>query len=555
MIDNTGKFDEEISMEHVANSAVDVTAPNRILKGEIVTVDNEFAYVNVGSKSEGRVSLEEFAEKPEVGDVISVMLVSRRPIDGMFVFSKNAAERHLKWQNFIEWYRQGNRYISGAINDVSDRGLDIDCDGISGFLPYSQAGDLKFKKSSKTGEAFTFKIRKVDEGKNKIILSRKDYTDEENEKIWAGFREKYSAGSRASGRLLRYAGDGAIVNIDGVEAYMKKEDMSWKKVFKKRNVLKMGDEREFQVLEIDDTARRVTVGIKQLAEDPWLSAGERYPAGAEIQGRVVTVTNFGVFVEVEDGVEGLVAASEISWTRKSLNPAELYKKGDRVSVKVLSIDPEERKMSLGIKQLTPNPWDTIHERFPGGTVVKKPIKKIVNFGMFVELEDDIDGLIHISDVSWDDDARDVLKNYREGDEVEFKILEVRADQQKVACGIKHLTRSPWEALKEKYPARSKVSGVVTRITNFGLFVKIEDGIEGLVHISEVSRKKIETLEERFTIGDRVSAVVLGVDPDKKRMSLSIKHFEMQQEKEELSRVLAGSNPTKVTFGDILKDKL
>jgi len=188
-------------------------------------------------------------------------------------------------------------------------------------------------------------------------------------------------------------------------------------------------------------------------------------------------------------------------------------------------------------------------------VVKKPIKKIVNFGMFVELEDDIDGLIHISDVSWDDDARDVLKNYREGDEVEFKILEVRADQQKVACGIKHLTRSPWEALKEKYPARSKVSGVVTRITNFGLFVKIEDGIEGLVHISEVSRKKIETLEERFTIGDRVSAVVLGVDPDKKRMSLSIKHFEMQQEKEELSRVLAGSNPTKVTFGDILKDKL
>ncbi len=555
MIDNTGKFDEEISMEHVANSAVDVTAPNRILKGEIVTVDNEFAYVNVGSKSEGRVSLEEFAEKPKVGDVISVMLVSRRPIDGMFVFSKNAAERHQKWQNFIEWYRQGNRYISGAINDVSDRGLDVDCDGISGFLPYSQAGDLKFKKSSKTGEAFTFKIRKVDEGKNKIILSRKDYTDEENEKIWAGFREKYSAGSRASGRLLRYAGDGAIVNIDGVEAYMKKEDMSWKKVFKKRNVLKMGDEREFQVLEIDDAARRVTVGIKQLAEDPWLSAGERYLAGAELQGRVVTVTNFGVFVEVEDGVEGLVAASEISWTRKSLNPAELYKKGDRVSVKVLSIDPEERKMSLGIKQLTPNPWDTIHERFPEGTVVKKPIKKIVNFGMFVELEDDIDGLIHISDVSWDDDARDVLKNYREGDEVEFKILEVRADQQKVACGVKHLTRSPWEALKEKYPVRSKVSGVVTRITGFGLFVKIEDGVEGLVHISEVSRKKIETLDERFAVGDRVSAVVLGVDPDKKRMSLSIKHFEMQQEKEELSRVLAGSNPTKVTFGDILKDKL
>jgi small subunit ribosomal protein S1 len=222
---------------------------------------------------------------------------------------------------------------------------------------------------------------------------------------------------------------------------------------------------------------------------------------------------------------------------------------------VLSLDAAERKMALGVKQLEPNPWDTVDERFPVGTVLRKPVKKVMNFGMFVEIEEDIDGLIHISDMSWEGEARDELKKYRAGDEVEFKILDIKKDQMKIACGIKQLTRSPWEALKEKYPPRTRVTGTITKIAAFGMFVKIEEGVEGLVHISEVSRKKIENIEERFSVGDRVNAVVLGVDADKKRISLSVKQFEVQTEREELNRVLSSSNPSRVTLGDILKDKL
>ncbi len=555
MIDYSEKYDDEISMEHVANSAMDVVEPNKVLQGEIVTIDNEFAYVNVGSKSEGRVSLDEFSEPPAVGSVIDVMLLSRRLLDGMFVFSKIAAEKARKWQKFVEWYNQGNRYIAGAAGEVSNKGMVVDCDGVSGFLPYSQMGDLRFRKNSKAGDSFTFKIRKIDEGKNRIILSRKEYIDEEGEKIWSNFSSKYSVGSKANGKVLRYVESGAIIDIEGVEAYLGKEDISWKKVFKKRNVLKPGEEKEFLILSIDQDQRRVTVGLKQLNEDPWLSAAQRYKPGDTVNGRIVTVTNFGVFVEVEEGIEGLVNSSDISWTKKNLNPADMFKKGERVDVRVLSIDAAERKMALGVKQLEPNPWDTIDERYPVGTVLRKPVKKVMNFGMFVELEEDIDGLIHISDMSWEGEARDELKKYRAGDEVEFKVLDIKKDQMKIACGIKQLTRSPWEALKEKYPPRTRITGTITKIAAFGMFVKIEDGVEGLVHISEVSRKKIENIEERFSVGERVNAVVLGVDADKKRISLSVKQFEVQTEREELNRVLNSSNPSKVTLGDILKDKL
>ncbi|HQO02461.1 MAG TPA: S1 RNA-binding domain-containing protein, partial [Spirochaetota bacterium] len=285
------------------------------------------------------------------------------------------------------------------------------------------------------------------------------------------------------------------------------------------------------------------------------TAGDKYHPGDTVSGKIVTITNFGLFVEVGDGIEGLVNSSDISWTKKNVNPADIFHKGEAVETKVLSIDAGERKMSLGIKQLQENPWDTIEKRFPPGMVLTKPVKNVVNFGLFVELEEDVDGLIHVSDVSWEDDQRDIMKQYSAGDQVEFKILEIKKDQMKVACGIKQLTRSPWEAIYEKYPPRSRVTGVISKITNFGLFVKIEDGIEGLVHISEVSRKKVDDIEDYFKVGENVHAVVLGVDVDKKRMSLSIKHYDMIMEKEELNRVLHDAAPGKVTLGDIFKDKL
>lgn len=555
MMDYTEKFDEDINMEHVANSVPDMVEPNKVMQGEIVTIDNEFAYVNVGTKSEGRVSLEEFSNPPEVGSVIHVMLVSKRPIDGMFVFSMSAAEKAWKWQKFFEWFKSGNEYISGVVGEVVARGMIIDCDGVSAFLPYSQSGDLKFRKSPRGNESYTFKIKQVDAGKQRVILSRKDYIDEENVKIWDSFLAKYSEGAKVTGRVMRFVDAGVIVSVDGVEAFLNRDDISWKKVFKKRNILKPSEEKEFLILSIDAERKKVLLGLKQLHEDPWSTAGDKYHPGDTVSGKIVTITNFGLFVEVGDGIEGLVNSSDISWTKKNVNPADIFHKGEAMETKVLSIDAGERKMSLGIKQLQENPWDTIEKRFPPGMVLTKPVKNVANFGLFVELEEDVDGLIHVSDVSWEDDQRDIMKQYRAGDQVEFKILEIKKDQMKVACGIKQLTRSPWEAIYEKYPPRSRVTGVISKITNFGLFVKIEDGIEGLVHISEVSRKKVDDIEDYFKVGENVHAVVLGVDVDKKRMSLSIKHYDMIMEKEELNRVLHDAAPGKVTLGDIFKDKL
>ncbi len=555
MIDHTERLDEDITMEHVANSAPEEIRPNTILQGEVVTVDAGYAYVNVGTKSEGRVSLEEFEKAPEVGDVVDVILLNRKMVDGMFVFSKKAADGRVKWKKFLDWHRAGNQHVTAAISEINKNGLSVNCMGISAFVPFSQAGDIRFKKSLDSATEYKFKIRKVDEKHNSVILSRKEYLEEEAARVWSDFIGKHTVGSRVNGRVLRFTEDGAVVDIDGVEAVLSKDNISWKKVFKKRKVITQGEEREFQVLSIDTENRKAEVGLKQLAEDPWTQVGTKYPVGSNVTGKVVTVTTFGVFIELEDGVEGLVNAADLSWTKKNVNPRDFCKPGQKIEAQVLSVEPSERKMSLGMRQLQENPWDTIGARYPVGTVKRGKIRKIMNFGVFVEIDGDIDGLVHISDVTWEDEKKDVLSRFKVGEEVEYKILDINREEMKISCGIKQLSKSPWEAISEKYPPRSRISGVISRITNFGLFVKLDDGIEGLVHISEVSRKKIENLNEHFKVGETVNVVVLGVDVDKKRLSLSIKHYDMIVEKEELKRILNENNPGKVTLGDILKNKL
>ncbi len=547
--------EDDINMEQVVNSTLDVVQPNKIIQGEIVTVDKDFAYVNVGTKSEGRVSKDEFEKAPAVGTVIDVMLVSRRMVDGMFVFSHKAAEREKKWQKFMEWYRGGNVCVSGRIKSSGKNGMMIDCDGISAFLPFSLAADIRFKKAQDSKNLYWFKIKSVDEKKGNIVLSRKEYLDEEVVKIWSSFLEKYKIGSRVRGKVSRFVTNGAIVEIEGLEAFLSREDMSWKKVFKKKKVFSQEGEGEFVILSIDPDSKKISVGLKQLVEDPWLTVTEKYHIGDVIEGKISTITSFGLFIEVDEYIEGLVSSSDISWTKRTVNPQDLFTKGQTIKAKILNIDQTERKMSLGIKQALDNPWDTIDKRYPLGTIMKRPIKKILAFGMFVEIEEDVDGLIHVSDISWEDNYTISPSDYRVGDEVEFKILEYRKADMRISCGIKQLTVSPWEVVKEKYPPRSRVAGVISTITNFGVFVKLEDNIEGLVHISELSKRKIENIEEHFKIGDKVNAIVMGVDVDRKRLSLSIKHYDMMVEKEELNKILKSTSSSTVTFGDLLKDKL
>jgi len=548
------KTEDSISMENIANSAMDVMQPNKVLKGEIVTIDDEYAYVNAGAKSDGRVSIGEFAAPPKVGDVIDIMLISKRMVDGMYIFSVEAANRVREWEKFIEYYRQGNEYVDGKVTGTSGRGLTVDCGGIGAYLPFSQAADVRYRQDDDNSRIFVFKIKTVDEKKRNVILSRKEYLDESREKIWAEMETKYKPGDLIRGKVTKFVEFGAFVDVGGVEGLLHKNDFSWKTVFKKKKLLKVGEERDFVLLGANREEGKISLGLKQLTEDPWLSAGERYSIGDTVSGRVVTLAGQGVFLEIEDGVEGFLHGSDVSWTKKMASIKDLFQKGQELTVRVLDIKPEERKMSFGLKQLLPNPWENLAERFPVGSVHKKKVKKVVSFGLFVELEEDIDGLVHLSDISWDDSVKDPAGLYKAGDEVEIKILDIKKDEMRVSCGIKQLTKSPWEAVKEKYPSRSRVSGVISSVTSFGLFVKLEDDIEGLVHISEVSRRKIENLEERFSVGDQVNALVLGVDVDRKRLSLSMKQYDIVSEKEELKKILKENSPGKVTIGDLIKMK-
>jgi len=555
-MDHTEDFNEAIDMEHVADSIVDSIDHGSVVQGEIVTIDSEFAYVNVGMKSDGRISLEEFIEKPQVGQIVDVMLQNKRLVDGVLQFSKRAAESQKKWNEFITWYNEGNTVIEGKIIEATNKGKIVDCKMINAFLPFSLAADVK--AISKSDDTHLYQIKSMDRKKKSVILSRKDYLEEELDKLWVTFLEKYNEGDKINGTIVKFVEFGAFVRIEGIDALLHRNDMSWKNVFKQRKLFRLGEETEFIILNINKEDRKISLGYKQLKEDPWVNISERYSVGDIVDGVVVTITGMGAFVEIENEIEGFLSASEISWTKTAISVKDVLVKNQELKLMILDINAEERKLSLGLKQTLDNPWENIDQSYPVGSIHKRAIKKIVKFGMFVELESDIDGLVHISDISWDDNIKNISDHHKEGDEVEFKILDIKKNEMKISCGIKQLLKSPWEVIKENYPPRTKVEGIISGITDFGIFIKLEDNVEGLAHISEVSTKRIEDLNNHFEVGAPIAAVVLDVNTEKKRLSLSIKHLEMQSEKEELKRILNETSPSTVTLGDMidlsLKDK-
>jgi small subunit ribosomal protein S1 len=539
---------EAIDMESVADSALDDLEAGMIVKGGVVTVDSAFVYVNVGAKSDGRVPLEEFETIPHAGEVFNVKLMNKKLVDGVYHFSRKAADMEMGWKNFTKYYNEGGREISGRIISSSPKGKIVNCSGINTFLPYSLTADLKTINSS--GEEHLFLVKAVDFSKKSVIISRKDYLDERSKKNYMDFIQKHKEGDIVQGEVLKFVEFGAFVSVEGIDALLHRNDMSWKKVFKQRKILKQGELRDFVIININKDEYKISLGLKQLKNDPWSDIAQKYRVGDSVKGKVVTITPVGAFVQIDEDIEGFINNFELSWVKNNANVKDYFEKGSEADFKILEINSDDKRISLGYKQLQPNPWDTIDERFPVGSVHNKKIKKIVKFGMFVELENGIDGLVHISDISWDD-HKDIPKSYKNGQEVEFKILEINKEEMKISCGMKQLTKSPWEVVKEKYPPKTAVKGTVSGITSFGVFVKLDDDVEGLVHISEASRNRIEKLDERFKIGDPVEAIVLDVDIDKKRLSLSIKHYEIMSEKEEVTKILRQTSPNKVTLGDMI----
>lgn len=552
MVEEQNEHNEMMDMQELLDSSLEEIQPGKVISGEVVTIDDSYVYVNVGTKSDGRVPAGEFEELPAVGDSIEVMLQTRRFVDGMYQFSMKAAHEMKFWKEFSENNAEGDS-IKGFIQKSTNKGKMVNCGGFVAFLPFSLAADLKGISSSE--EEYTFRIKTIDKKKRSVVLSRRDYIEEENAKNWEAFVSQYKEGDVIEGEVVKFVEFGAFINVGGIDALLHRNDMTWKKVFKQRKLLKLGEKREFKILSINREEGKISLGLKQLKDDPWKTVTERYKTGDIAEGTVVTLTNFGAFVEIEEGVEGFLSNNELSWTKRNASVNDIFEKGDTGRFMVLDVNPDDQKMTLGLKQTMANPWESIDERFPVGSSHTRPIKKIVKFGFFVELEESIDGLVHNSDITWDDKVKNPQDGFSEGDEVTFKILEIRKGEQKISCGIKQLTESPWEAINKKYPPRSKVEGVISGITDFGVFIKLEDDVEGLVHISEVSRRRIDDLSEHFTVGDRVHAVVLGVDVNRKRLSLSIKHLEIMSEKEELSKILKKESPSTMSLGNMIKIEL
>jgi len=539
---------EAIDMESVADSALDDLEAGMIVKGVVVTADSAFVYVNVGAKSDGRVPIEEFEKIPQSGDVFNIKLMNKKLVDGVYHFSRKAADVEMGWKNFLGHYNEGKREISGRVVSSSPKGKIVNCSGVNVFLPYSLTADLKTINSS--DEEYSFLIKTVDFSKKSVIVSRKDYLDEKNKKNYMDFIQKYKEGDIVQGEVLKFVEFGVFVLVEGIEALLHRNDMSWKKVFKQRKILKQGEVRDFVIININKDEHKISLGLKQLKNDPWVEIAQKYKVGDTIKGKVVTITTVGAFVQIDEDIEGFLSNFELSWVKNNANVKDYFERGAEADFKILEINTDDKKINLGYKQLQPNPWDTIDERFGVGSVHTKRIKKIVKFGMFVELESGIDGLVHISDISWDD-QKDISKTYKNGQEVEFKILEINKQEMKISCGMKQLIKSPWEIVKERYSPKTIVKGTISGITSFGIFVKLDDDVEGLVHISEASRSRVENLDERFKIGDQVEAIVLDVDIAKKRLSLSIKHYEIMSEKEEVTKILRQTSPNKVTLGDMI----
>lgn len=543
---------DSIDMEHVADSAFDSIKVGDIMQGEVVTLDDEYVYVNVGRKSDGRVPLEEFDERPSVGDRFPVIAKESHTRDGVYQFSIKDAIAAVAWQDFLRNHGTVGSIISGKITETNQKGKTVECGGFKVFMPFSLSGDLKTAVSSK--DEYRFKVKSIDEKKRSVIVSRKDFLDDEYRKNWEHFTASHKAGDIVEGEVVKFVEFGAFVRVEGIDALLHRNDMSWKNVFKQRKLLKLNEKRSFIILGINEEEKKVSLGLKQLVSDPWLNIEDRISVGNIVEGSIVTYVNTGVFVEIDEEIDGFLPNSELSWAHSNISAKDLFQKHSKISVMVTDIKKDERRLILSYRKTQPNPWQTIADRFPVGSVHKGVIKKILKFGMFVELADGIDGLVHISDISWED-PKEQLKRYSIGSEVEYKILDIKQDEMRVSCGIKQLQKSPWEIIKEKYKPKMVVSGTVSSVNRFGVFVKLEEKVEGLVHISEIPGNKTEALEKSFKVGDEVQALVLGVDVKKKRLSLSIKQFEYVSEKEEVNKILGQASSKTVTLGDMINLKL
>ncbi|MBC8199418.1 MAG: 30S ribosomal protein S1 [Desulfobacterales bacterium] len=530
-----------------------------LVTGRIIAVDKDYVLVDIGYKSEGQIRIQEFKDdhgniNASIGDDVEVMVEYWDEEEERVVLSKEKAAKVKIWEDIKSTY-DNDETIEGVILARVKGGFSVDI-GVQAFLPGSQA-DLRPIRNldEMVGKTFTFKILKYNRKRSNIVLSRRVILELERESKRSATLESIHEGKVVEGIVKNITEYGVFVDLGGVDGLLHITDISWGRVKHPSELFSVGDKITVKILSFDLEKERVSLGMRQLTEDPWATVTEKYPVSSRITGKVVSLTDYGAFVELEEGIEGLIHVSEMSWTRKIRHPSKVVSIGDAVESVVLDIKPENRRISLGMKQVVPNPWNVISEKYPVGTTIEGKVKNITDFGLFVGIDEGIDGLVHISDISWTKRIKHPSELYSKGDVIQAIVLDIEKENERFSLGIKQLETDPWTTVAERYEVGKEITGTVTNITDFGVFVELEEGIEGLVHVSEISAEKIKTPVGKFNINDVITAKVMNINGEERRIGLSIKRLDIEDDKALLGEYIDNMSPATSAFGDILRENL
>jgi small subunit ribosomal protein S1 len=499
--------------------------PGSILKGRIVEVTKDHVVIDVGLKSEGLVPISEFSDPADIvlDGIVEVLLDQPEDDHGQIVLSREKAERMRQWEHIIEHCEEGS-IVKGRVLRKVKGGLMVDI-GMEAFLPGSQIDNKRIKNLDEyIDKTYEFKILKINADRKNVVVSRRELLEAERISKKAELLEAIRTGDVREGIVKNITDFGVFLDLDGIDGLLHITDMTWKRIKHPSEMVQLGQKVEVVILSVDKDKGRVALGLKQKEANPWDQIEMRYPPGTRVRGKIVNLLPYGAFIELEPGIEGLIHVSEMSWVKNVTDPSEVVKKGDEVDAVVLSIQKEEGKISLGLKQAEHNPWDDVEKKYPLGKNIKVEVRSLTSYGAFVELEPGVEGLIHISDLSWIKKVSHPSEVLHKGDMVEAVIVSIDKESKKITLGVKQLTENPWENIEKTIPVGATVKGKVTKITAFGAFVELENGIEGLIHVTELSDKTFGKVEDIVAKGDDVTAKVIKLDPEHKKIALSIKEY-------------------------------
>jgi small subunit ribosomal protein S1 len=534
--------------------------PGGVVKGTVVGVTSTHVLIDVGYKSEGQIPLHEFLDRQgnlqvKVGDEVDVFFDSSEGENGGIVLSRQRAENMKIWEEIEKAYNEG-RGVEGFIVGKVKGGFKVDV-GVPGFLPGSHVDVRPTRNLDKfIGTKDRFAILKFNRARGNVVVSRRAILEKERDTLKQEVLKVIEEGIILEGTVKNITGYGAFVDLGGIDGILHISDMSWGRINHPSEVVQVGEKLKVVVLKFDPERERISLGMKQLTPDPWHTVAEKYPIGSRVQGKVISLMDYGAFVELESGIEGLIHISEMSWTRKISHPSKVLQVGQSVEVVVLNVDPGHRRISLGLKQVMANPWELAREKYPVGTVIKGPVRNITDFGVFVGIEEGIDGLVHISDLHWTKKIKHPSELYKKGDVIEAKVLGINVENERFSLGIKQLATDPWKIIAERFPVGSKVKGQVTSVPDFGVFVRLDEGVEGLVHVSQLSTERVDKPSTLFKVGDEIEAEVINVDVAERKIGLSIRALRKTEERQEMENYLNREKEGgRFSFESILNEEL